>query len=156
DPEKTPALRWIDDWMSRQGVTRDVLIQAEQRSQVATHVSVRNVITSMRLLSNADWRAFFESVSLVAKALAEGTNVGAMDFPTRNRYRDAVEGLAKDSRLSEEEIARQSVARAAASGEGPASALSDPGYYLISRGRPGFEKEIGYRPSLPHRFRRAM
>src|SRR5262249_49890316 len=35
DPEKTPALRWIDDWMSRQGVTRDVLIQAEQRSQVA-------------------------------------------------------------------------------------------------------------------------
>ena len=141
--------------MSREGLTRDELVHAAQRSQVATHVSVRNVITSMRLLSNADWREFFESVSLVAKALAEGTNVGAMDFATRNRYRDAVEGLAKDSRLSEEEIARRAVARAAASGEGPDDARADPGFYLISRGRPDFEQEIGYRPSLSHRFRRA-
>ncbi|HKD18672.1 MAG TPA: glucoamylase family protein, partial [Thermoanaerobaculia bacterium] len=156
DPEKTPALRWIDAWMAREGLSREELIHAEQRSQVATHVSVRNVITSMRLLSNADWNAFFESVSLVAKALAEGTNVGAMDFATRNRYRDAVEGLARDSELSEEEIARRAVARTAAAGEVRDAARSDPGYYLISRGRSDFEREIGYRPSLPHRFRRAI
>ncbi len=155
DPEKTPALRWIDDWMEREGLSRDDLVYSEQRSQVATNVSVRNVITSMRLLSIADWRTFFEGVSVVARELAQGTNVGAMDFETRNRYRDAVEGLAKGSQMSEEEIARRAVAQSAASGEPPGSPRADPGYYLISRGRPEFEREIGYRPSLKHRVRRA-
>jgi hypothetical protein len=57
--------------------------------QVATHASVRNVITSMRLLSAADWAVFFESVSLVHEALCEGTRVSEMDFATRDRYRHA-------------------------------------------------------------------
>jgi hypothetical protein len=33
------------------------------------NVTVRNIITSMRLLSTLDWRDFFESVSLVEQVL---------------------------------------------------------------------------------------
>ena len=47
-----------------------------------------------RLMSAVDWADFFESVSLVEEALREGTRVAEMDFPTRDRYRRAIEELA--------------------------------------------------------------
>src|SRR5262249_31495525 len=116
---------------------------------------VRNVITSMRLLSAVDWRDFFESVSLVERALREGTNVANMDFATRNRYRDAVEELAKGSRLSEEEVAHPAGAQTAAPGEPVDAIRSEPGYYLISRGRRELETELGYRAPIGQQLRRA-
>jgi cyclic beta-1,2-glucan synthetase len=90
-------------------MNRDELVAADHRAQAGLHVSVRNVITSMRLLSAVDWRDFFESVSLVERALRDGTEVANMDFATRNRYRDAVEQLAKGSGLAEEDVARRAV-----------------------------------------------
>jgi cyclic beta-1,2-glucan synthetase len=119
------------------------------------HVSVRNVITSMRLLSAVDWRDFFESVSLVERALRDGTEVANMDFATRNRYRDAVEQLAKGSGLAEEDVARRAVARSAGSGKSAGDVRSDPGYYLISGGRRELERELAYRPTFSERLKRA-
>ena len=54
-------------------------------------MTVRNVITSMRLISAVEWADFFESVSLVEEALRQGTRVAEMDFATRDQYRRAVE-----------------------------------------------------------------
>ena len=155
DPKEIPALRRIEEWLAGADVSRDELVAAEHREQAALHVSVRNVITSMRLLSAVDWRDFFESVSLVERELRRGTNVANMDFATRNRYRDGVEELAKGSRFAEEEIARRAAEHGAASGDPPGEIRSDPGYYLISRGRREFERELDYRPSLGQRVRRA-
>ena len=59
------------------------------------NVTVRNVITSMRLISWFDWAQFVESVSLVDDALHERSAFGDMDFATRNSYRKAVEELAR-------------------------------------------------------------
>ena len=61
------------------------------------NVTVRNVITSMRLMSAVDWAEFFESVSLVDAALRADSDFAAMDFPTRDRYRHAIEELARGS-----------------------------------------------------------
>jgi len=136
-------------------------VRLEHHEQVATHVSVRNVITSMRLISSVDWADFFESVSLVEQALRNGTRVAEMDFATRDRYRHAIEDLSRRSGLSEIEIAQRAVARAnrfresALAGVPREDRQTDPGYSLISRGRAEFEKEVGYRVPLTQWIRRA-
>ncbi len=95
-------------------------------------------------------------MSLVEEALREGTRVADMDFPTRDRYRRAIEELARGTRFSEVEVTRRAVRKAreaeARPGEGPAPA--DPGYYLISRGRAELEKELGYRVPVGQWLRR--
>ena len=68
-------------------------------------MTVRNIITSMRLLSDVDWPEFFESVSLVDELLRAGSDFAAMDFPTRDLYRRAIERFARGSKLTELEIA---------------------------------------------------
>ena len=57
------------------------------------NVTVRNVITSMRLISAFDWAEFFESVSLVDAILWTDNGFAAPDFATRDRYRRAIEEL---------------------------------------------------------------
>jgi len=60
-----------------------VIVHDEHQRQGASNVTVRNIITSMRLLSDVDWPEFFESVSLVDEALRAGSDFAAMDFPSR-------------------------------------------------------------------------
>ena len=161
DPAVTPALDWLNERLTEQKTTADELVRFEHQRQVATHVTVRNVITSMHLLSSVDWTEFFESVSLVEEALRDGTRVAEMDFPTRDRYRRAVEELSRGTRFSELEVARRAVDAARRGGLAIARAetldprLTDPGYYLISRGRTTFEGELGYRVPLRRWLRRA-
>src|SRR5437879_9979529 len=69
DPESTPALSWLDEQLSKLGTSPDELVRVEHQSQAAMHVTVRNVITSIRLMSTFDWAEFFESVSLVDEML---------------------------------------------------------------------------------------
>ncbi|HZZ11184.1 MAG TPA: glycosyl transferase, partial [Paraburkholderia sp.] len=74
-----------------------------------------------------------------------------------NHYRRAVEKLARYSNRAEIAIAAAAIdqtGRAARVGK-PAS-RRDPGFYLIGRGRQGFERDLGYRPPLGDRLRRAF
>ena len=161
DPEKTPALSWLTRRIEEQGLLPDEIVRIEQQEQVATHITVRNVITSMRLVSAVDWADFFESVSLVEKTLREGTRVEEMDFPTRDRYRHAVEDLSRRSPLSEVSVAERATKKsrqAARESTGTTASdarRADPGYHLISGGRRAFEREIGYRVPLGQYLRRA-
>ncbi len=162
DPESTPALSWLDKQLSALGTSPDELVRVEHQSQAAMNVTVRNVITSMRVMSTFDWAEFFESVSLVDEVLRAESHFGAMDFATRDRYRHAIEDLARRSRRSELDITRQAIARAKRaaeaaqrSGAPPGDRSEDPGYYLISKGRRRFEEELGYRVPLSRRLLRA-
>ena len=156
DPATTPALRWLQGRLEKMEISAEELVRLEHQDQVATHVTVRNVITSMRLLSAVDWNEFFESVSLVEQVLRDGTRVGEMDFPTRDRYRRAVEELARGSRSSELEIARRATERASqAAKQRTSPRFADPGYYLISHGRRELEAELSYRVPVAQWLRRA-
>ncbi len=162
DPAVTPAVDWLNRRLARESMTAEDAVRAEHQEQVATHATVRNVITSMRLLSSVDWADFFESVSRVHEVLCEGTRVAEMDFPTRDRYRHAIEELSRGSPHDELEVARRTVrmARAAAaesqgSGRPADPRLADPGYYLISKGRAWLEREIGFRVPVRQWLRRA-
>src|ERR1700692_1686261 len=65
DPKVGPILLWLDERRDAQGTTADEIVRAEHQDQTAMSVSVRNIITSMRLTSAFDWQEFFESVSLI-------------------------------------------------------------------------------------------
>jgi cyclic beta-1,2-glucan glucanotransferase len=162
DPESTPALRWLNAQVSASGTSPDELVRVEHQNQAAMNVTVRNVITSLRTMSTFDWAEFFESVSLVDEALRDGSYFAALDFATRDRYRHAIEELARGAQRSELDVTRQALAQAQRAapaaqrfGIPPGDRSEDPGYYLISKGRPRFEKEIGYRIPLTRWLLRA-
>jgi cyclic beta-1,2-glucan synthetase len=154
DPAVTPALRWLDERLAAQGTTADEIVRNEHQNQGAMNVTVRNAITSMRLLSAFDWAAFIESVSLVDTILRAGSDFAEMDFATRDRYRNAIEELARWAKKSEIEIARlalEASRRAApvAHSEGePTPRERDPGFHLIASGRQAFERELRCRVPL--------
>ncbi len=162
DPKVTPALLWLEERLAAQGKTADAIVHDEHQRQGATNVTVRNVITSMRLISDVDWSGLVEDVSLIDDTLRPGSDFARMDFPTRNLYRSAIETLARGSRLSELEIAREALAAAndpalqkPEEGDDPDRRKRDPGYHLIAGGRGAFEATIGFRAPLrtwPGRF----
>jgi len=160
DPAASPVLDWLDERLAEQDTTAEELVRAEHASQLAAHATVVNVITSMRAMSAFEWADLFESVSLVESVLRRdptGT-YPRMDFKTRDTYRHAIEELARGTGVVEQDLAQELVARV---GRVPADADADRrdrylGWYLIDRGRPAFEREIGYRPPLRHVVRRAF
>ena len=161
DPAVTPAVRWLEDLLAAEGITAEEMVRLEHQRQATMNVTVRNVITSMRLISWFDWAEFVESVSVVDEVLRTHDPYPEMDFATRDRYRDAVEVLARRSGLGEVEIARKAVAMADAAAQvavpdalGPPQ-QRDPGYYLISEGRPAFERSLHARVPASERIRRA-
>ena len=64
-------IRLLEPRLAALGTTADEAVSEEYQSQTASSVTVRNIITSMRLISNIDWADFFESVSLVDTVLRQ-------------------------------------------------------------------------------------
>ena len=142
------ATAWLEQRLSDQGQSIEQLVQANSQEQASDQVSVGNSITSLRFLSSHDWRTFVAEQSLVENTL-RGDPAGAyanMDFATRDRYRHAVEAIARRSNCSEYEVADRAIqlARAeAAIGLHPREA--HVGYFLIDRGRPALERLVHMR-----------
>ena len=160
DPEVTPALGWLEEILAAQGTTAEETVRQEHQRQAEMNVTVRNAITSMRLISAFDWAQFVETVSLVDAVLGSDEAFGQMDFATRDRYRHAVEVLARGSDRTELEVAEAAMAmcqaaRTGAAGRSPDAARLDPGFYLVGDGRPGFERALGVRLRRATRVRRA-
>ena len=179
DPQVTPALKWLDQHLEAQTTNAEEIVLQEHSSQSAANVSVRNIITSMRLITVFDWAAFVEQVSLVNGILSTCPGFNDMNFTTRDRYTHSVEDLAKGSGLDEITVAQRVVANVNAlratskakksgsklkdkkdSKDSPAKGSINPsqldlGYYLISRGRLEFEREIGFKTVLRQRLMRS-
>lgn len=157
DPEATPAVGWLEDRLRREGTNADELVRREHQLQGATNVTVRNIITSMRLISDVDWAKLFEAVSPVDDVLRTGSDFAAMDFATRNLYRTAIEQMARGTDLTEPEIAHRALAAASSAPDTGGGDLRrrEPGHYLIGGGRAAFERSLNFRPpglALGRRF----
>ena len=152
DPGITPALTWLDQHLAAQGSTADMIVHDEHQRQGAGVVTVGNIITSLRMISDADWPELFERISLVDDVLSTGSAFRDMDFPTRNLYRSAIEELSRGANRTELDVARAAVQ---AANQTACSAVNvveqnrhaDPGYHLLAGGRRAFEAAIGFRPS---------
>ena len=159
-PALALPLTWIEQRLSESGLAIEQLVQSETQKQASAQVSIANSIGSLRFLGAMDWREFVETMSGVERKLREdpGGVYGTMDFATRDRYRHAVEKIARASPLSEGEVANramqlaQSAAAAGTQGRTHDGAGGDRashvGYYLIDKGLPLLKQAAGARLSI--------
>ncbi len=143
-PALALPLTWIEARLSESGLTIEQLVRSESQQQAADQVSISNSISSLRFLGATDWREFVERMSVVEQVLREdpGGIYGRMDIPTRDRYRHAVEKIAKRSPLSEGEVARRAIQLSGedASRRGRDDRAAHVGFYLIDKGLPLLER----------------
>lgn len=132
-------LTWVDQCLREQGVTTDILIHTFNQQLAASQLSVSNSIAGLRLLSETDWADFAETISVVEQALRNDPAgiYPRMHFNTRDHYRHVVEILARDSGLSEPEVADRVLALSGS--KTPDTQEHHVGYYLAGEGREELE-----------------
>ena len=145
-PALALPLTWIDQRLSESHLSIEQLVQAGSRQQAASQVSISNSIGSLRLLGATDWRKFVETLSAVEAVLLQDPAgcYGRMDFVTRDRYRHAVERLAKLSSSSEVQVADEAIAlaRAGAARSTANDRETHVGFYLIGAGAAALEQAV--------------
>ncbi len=151
-----PALATVQSWvqhrLAEQGLTREQLQRADNQTQAADQVSIGNSIGSLRFLSAMDWRKFVETLSIVEQTLRTdpaGVYAG-MDFVTRDRIAIAVEALARQSRSSEDAVARAAIQLATEAAQPRRrGGAHRPRGILSHRQRPAASGERRPRPLVP-------
>ena len=83
----------------------------EQNRQTKDQISIGNAFTSLRQLALLDWRQIFEQLSRVEQLLRSDPSgvYPKMDFDTRDRYRRAIEELARRSGQAEDQVAQRAI-----------------------------------------------
>ncbi len=155
DPTVTPAFQHLEELLQGEGVSADQVVRDELQRQGAANVTVRNIVTSLVQLSALDWSDIVEQLSHVDALLGAETDFAALDFATRNRYRSAIEEIARDSHCVETEVARRAIAAVSRSNIND-TAAQEVGYYLIGPGRRTLEADVGYRPPLSETLGRGV
>ncbi|MGH9442403.1 MAG: hypothetical protein ACRD16_09005, partial [Thermoanaerobaculia bacterium] len=153
DPSLSTVHRWIEEGLAAQGQTVESAVLAEHHRQTTAQATIANIISSMRLFSQAAWPDFVESVSAAERVLEEDPAgaYGLQDFATRDRYRHVIERLGKRDGAREVETARRAVDLA---GEATTARQRHVGYYLVDDGLPILERELGVRPGIALRSQR--
>jgi len=153
----TLPVNWMQQQLSEYGLTTDELIQQENQKQAADQVSISNSISSLRFLGSTDWREFVESTSIVEKILYQdlGAVYASMDFYTRDIYRHSVEKIAKNSGLSEKEVAVLAIQLALENGGNQEDRRqAHVGYYLADKGLLKLQKRANMKVSRMEHCRR--
>ncbi len=143
NPLTAATLDWVKHKLVEAGRNFDSVVTDEHHRQGAANVSIRNIVTSLRLISDVNWETWFDTVSLVDRLMRTHANYGAMDFPSRTLYRTAVEEIARGSIGDELAVARKALSLNG----------NDPGYHLIGAGRKQFETDLGFKAPLLRRWR---
>jgi hypothetical protein len=158
-PALALPLTWVEQQLAESGLSIEQLVRSGNQEQAADQVSISNSIGSLRSLGTMDWREFVEAMSIVERTLRSdpGAAYAAMDFASRDRYRHAVEEVAKASGLSEEVVASRAIelARVVASRHGGDDRTAHVGYYLVDRGLSDLEAATEARLSPAAALRRA-
>lgn len=144
----TEPLTWLDARLRAQGEDPQQIVLDEHTSVAKAAVTMRNIITSLRLVSDVNWEEWLESVSLIESELRDCPGYPDLDRPTRNLYRAAVEDLARGSGQEEIDVARAATYHAR---HGDDEVSRDVGYWLIDDGRGELASALGFRPSARQR-----
>ena len=159
-PALALPLTWIEQRLAESSLTIERLVRAENQQRASDQVSISNTITSLRFLSAQDWRTFVEAHSAVERILVgdPAAFYRAMDFASRDRYRQVVDRLAKRSERSEAEIAQAAIALAVAETSRPDvdPVTTHVGFYLIDSGIEQLEDAINLQRTALSSLRRKL
>ena len=145
DGPAVQMLDWLKTKTDHLGYTLDEAVNGEHLRQSAANVTVRNIITSLRLIADVNWELWFDSVSHVDALLRTTPIYSEMDFASRTLYRTAVEELARGSQKNEINVAQLAL-----------DISAEPGEVLIGQGRKDFESRLNFRPPILRRLRKAV
>ncbi|HET8898201.1 MAG TPA: glucoamylase family protein [Rhodanobacteraceae bacterium] len=151
------ALVWLEQQLATQHSSVAAEMEHESRGLAAAQVAISGCIASMRAVAHSDWSRIVEAQSAVEQCLRQDPldAYSAMDFATRDRYRHAVEAMARHSHHAEWDVAAAAVAMAAqAEATGGDARQRHVGYWLVGAGRDALEHALGVRLSLPERLLR--
>ncbi|TPW31948.1 GH36-type glycosyl hydrolase domain-containing protein [Pararhizobium mangrovi] len=149
------AMNWLEASLAARDSGIEQVLFSEHNRLAEDNVTAGNTVTSLRLIDDIDWSEWFEDTSAVDAILRETPAFAALDFASRDRYRQTVEVLARRSGTSEIEVARTAKKLAEGGeperGEGPC----DIGFYLAGNRKPRLEARLGKGPAFKERVRRA-
>ncbi|HTE32748.1 MAG TPA: glucoamylase family protein, partial [Chryseolinea sp.] len=132
------ALTWVEQHLAESSSTINQMVLTENQKQAADQLSMSNSINSLRFLAKMDWREFVQMISIVEQTLHDDVDgiYGQMDFYTRDNYRHAIEKIAKQSTLSEHEVAKIALEQAhqIAKQDPTDKRRSHVGFYLVGPG----------------------
>ena len=135
--------------LEAQGQTAEQVLIEEQSRQTANNVTAANVVRALRRIDEIDWRDWFEAMSRVEAILREDPDHLRLSPATRNTIRERIETIARNSELTEVEVAARALA-AAEQQRAPVSVV------LLGEDAEAFEKGCGYRPLWRERLRRRL
>ncbi len=142
-------LTWIEQRLSEQGQTIERQVHLENRHQAINQISISNSIVSLRLLTAINWKNFVEAMSRMEHILGSDP-AGVyykMNFTTRDNYRHIIEKIARQSSLTEEEVAARAVKLAAQNKE-QQDKTEHVGLYLAGHKRFLLEKAAMMRSTI--------
>ncbi len=148
DPIISKSFDWLQQLLlSCQTCTNDV-VQLEHFRQAADQITIGNIISSMRLISNIDWHDFFEDVSLVDPILAKDP-AGAyslMERATRDSYRKVIERISKRTKFTEIQVAQKAIDFSSLINSDLVEDIRKKhvGYYLLDQGVFEVEDSLDY------------
>ncbi|HEY4191506.1 MAG TPA: protein ndvB, partial [Mesorhizobium sp.] len=161
------ALDWLESELETSGSDAEEIIIGEHQTLSSGNVTTGNIIRGLRLINDVDWTYWFEDVSRVDALLREHTDFHALDFASRDQYRQSIEDLARRSDLSEFRVAEKATELAGAV-TAPGGQDSDQveadlrlpdktdvGFFLVGPRRRELERAIGYRAGIALRLNRA-
>ena len=159
-PALALPLTWIEQHLSESHLTIEKLVRSENQQQAADQVSVSNSIGSLRFLTAMNWLEFVETMSVVEKILRDDPSdiYSKMDFTTRDSYRHVVEKIAKNSPISEREVARKAIdlSREGSSKRSNDDRVTHVGFYLIDKGLRELEQRVQMRQPVFEFIRRIV
>ncbi len=157
------ALVWLESELEKSGSDAEEIIIGEHRTLSSGNVTTGNIIRGLRKINDIEWTEWFEEISRVDALLRERTDFAALDFPSRDQYRQAIEELARRSNLSEYYVADRALQLVEEAADIPVDDVEtkvpsgdDIGFWLVGPRREELEQEIGYRPTFGKRFLRSF
>jgi cyclic beta-1,2-glucan synthetase len=156
EPIVTRAYDWLEELLQSCSTSTVEVVKLEHYRQAAAQVTIGNIISSMRLISNIDWHDFFEAVSLVDPILRTDPleSYSLMDRATRDSYRKVIERISKGSNFSEIEVARKAIEIAGNKVLPNKEEVRKKhvGHYLIDEGVFELEKQLEYKQKIKERI----
>lgn len=157
--------RWFNYRMRRYDVVLEDAIHLETKKQSRLQLNIQNAVISLHKISETDWSDFVEECSVINHILMQdpAEQYSAMDFQTRDKYRNIIEKLSKNSSLTEIEVSNCALQlaneQATKINEVDGDLLYDKdqikkhiGYFLIGDGYDQMVRKIGYSIPLRERF----
>ena len=132
-------------WIEKNCPDGHALMLESQSAQVASNLTVGNIITTLRAIGQIDWVELIEPVSRSLQVLRHLPGFASESESTRQQITRSMEQLARDSGETEQEVAQAVVTAAQAV---PVDLAADAaertaGFYLMGDGRARLEADLG-------------